>query len=100
MLLALEESENAMTAFVREQTRRRSLLDAATSARLAVELARTQYTEGLSDFQTVLVAERALAELEDELATSDAAITTHLIQLYKALGGGWEEGALTIATAF
>ena len=64
VLLALEESENAMTAFVREQTRRRSLLDAATSARLAVELARTQYTEGLSDFQTVLVAERALAELE------------------------------------
>lgn len=99
VLLALEESENAMTAFVREQTRRRSLLDAATSARLAVELARTQYTEGLSDFQTVLVAERALAELEDELATSDAAITTHLIQLYKALGGGWEEGVLTIATA-
>jgi NodT family efflux transporter outer membrane factor (OMF) lipoprotein len=100
VLLALEESENAMTAFVREQARRRSLLEAATSARLAVELARAQYTEGLSDFQTVLVAERALAELEDELATSDAAITTHLIQLYKALGGGWEEGGLALATAF
>jgi len=91
VLTALEESENAMTAFVREQTRRASLGEAVTQARRAVELSRTQYTEGLSDFQTVLVAERALADLEDSLAQSDAAITTSLVALYKALGGGWEQ---------
>ncbi|HZL99316.1 MAG TPA: efflux transporter outer membrane subunit, partial [Planctomycetota bacterium] len=90
VLTALEESENAMTAFVREQTRRASLSEAVTQARRAVELSRTQYTEGLADFQTVLVSERALAELEDSLAQTDAAITTSLVALYKALGGGWE----------
>lgn len=94
LLLALEESEDAMTRFVREQTRRASLLEASTHARLSVELARTQYTEGLSDFQAVLVSERSLAQLEDELATSEAAVATHVVALYKALGGGWDEGAL------
>lgn len=90
VLLALEESENAMTAFVREQVRRGSLAEAAAQARLSVELARTQYEEGLTDFQTVLDSERALAVLEDELAQSEAAIATDFVALYKALGGGWE----------
>jgi len=99
VLSALEESENAMTAFVREQARRRSLLEASSQARLSVELARTQYTSGLSDFQTVLVSERALAELEDALADSEATIATQLIRVYKSLGGGWDEGALTVVAA-
>lgn len=97
VLTALEESENAMTSFVREQTRRGSLLEAASQARLAVDLARTQYTEGLSDFQAVLVNERSLAVLEDTLAASEAAIASHLIRLYKALGGGWDEEARRVA---
>jgi NodT family efflux transporter outer membrane factor (OMF) lipoprotein len=87
---ALEESENAMTAFVTEATRRDSLAAATTSSSLAVELARAQYTDGLSDFQPVLDSQLALAELQDTLAQSEAAIATNLIALYKALGGGWE----------
>jgi NodT family efflux transporter outer membrane factor (OMF) lipoprotein len=100
VLGALEESENAMTSFVREQARRASLLEAASQARLAVDFARTQYTEGLSDFQNVLVSERSLAVLEDDLATSDAAIAVNLIRLYKSLGGGWDEGELAVAATF
>lgn len=90
VLTALEETENAMTGFVREHTRRHFLAAASGQARLAVELAQTQYREGLSDFQSVLSSERALADLEDELASSDTAITTSFVVLYKALGGGWE----------
>ena len=88
VLSALEETENSMTGFVREHARRDSLLEAANQARLAVDLAKAQYEQGLSDFQAVLDSERALAELQDELARSDASITTNLIALYKALGGG------------
>ncbi len=99
VLGALEETENALTAFVREQVRRAALLEAAAQARLAVQLARAQYTEGLSDFQTVLVSERALADLEDQLATSDASIAIDLVALYKALGGGWESGELALAAS-
>ncbi len=99
VLTALEETENAMTAFVREQARRSSLGEAAGQARRARELAQTQYREGLSDFQTVLDSERELAALEDDLAVSDAAITTSLVALYKALGGGFEHEPLASAIA-
>ena len=78
-----------MSSFVREQLRRRSLGQAATHSRRAVELAQSQYTEGLTDFQAVLDSERTLADLEDDLAQSDAAITRSFVILYKALGGGW-----------
>lgn len=90
VLVALEEAENAMSAFVREQTRRASLIEAASQARLAVQLTRAQYQEGLSDFQNVLTSERALALLEDDVASSDASIATNYVALTKALGGGWE----------
>src|SRR5690606_24722977 len=93
VLTALEETENAMTAFVREQARRAALLAAQTQARRSVELARAQYRDGLSDFQPVLDSERTLAELEDEVAQSEAAIANSLVRLYRALGGGWEDGA-------
>lgn len=92
VLLAVEETENAMTAFVRERARRTALARAASEARRAVELARTQYSEGLSDFQTVLDSERIAAQIEDDLAQSDAAIATNLIALFKALGGGLPDG--------
>lgn len=87
VLVALEEAENAMSAFVREQARRASLLAAATQARRSVELAQTQYSQGLSDFQPVLDSERTLADLEDQLAQSDAVVATNAVALYKALGG-------------
>ncbi|MGH8019171.1 MAG: efflux transporter outer membrane subunit [Opitutaceae bacterium] len=86
ILGALEEAETAMTAFVREQSRRSSLQEAATQARRAVELAQFEYNEGLSDFQAVLDSERALAQLEDDLAQTGAAITIQYIVLQKALG--------------
>lgn len=88
VLLAIEETENAMTRFVLERSRRSSLNRASAQARHAVELAQTQYREGLSDFQTVLDSERIAATIDDDLVNSDAAVATYLIALFKALGGG------------
>jgi NodT family efflux transporter outer membrane factor (OMF) lipoprotein len=98
VLAALEETENAMTGFVREQQRQHSLSESASHARVAVEVARSQYTEGLSDFQPVLDSQRSLALIEDELAQSDAAVTTRLVGLYKSLGGGWESEEIVART--
>jgi outer membrane protein TolC len=89
VLVALEETENAMTSFLNEQLRRRSLVEAAAQANRAVDLARSQYAEGLSDFQAVLDSERTLAGLEDDLAQNDASITRSFVFLSKALGGGF-----------
>ena len=89
LLTALEDVENALTAYAKEQTRRQSLAEASRAAQRAVELAQNQYTSGLIDFQAVLDAQRALLSLQDQLAQSKGAVTSNLISLYKALGGGW-----------
>ncbi|MCK5940583.1 MAG: efflux transporter outer membrane subunit, partial [Planctomycetes bacterium] len=86
--LAVEEVENAMVALGRERARGASLAAAAEEARRASQLARTQYREGLTDFQAVLDSERVVATVEDDLASSDAAVASNLITLFKALGGG------------
>ena len=99
VLDALEEAENARTAFAREQVRRDFLAAATGEARRAVEFARTQYGEGLTDFLAVLDSERALADLEDQLSASDAAVTTGLVALYQALGGGFEHEPFASAVA-
>ncbi|MFL6551642.1 MAG: efflux transporter outer membrane subunit, partial [Povalibacter sp.] len=89
VLAAYEEIENALTDWANEQKRHAALIDAAGSARLASDLALTQYNSGLVDFQTVLTADRQLISSEDALAVSDGEITSNLIRLYKAFGGGW-----------
>ena len=89
VLAALAEVENSLVAYADEQVRRQSLAEAAGAAGRAVELAQNQYTSGLIDFQNVLNAQRALLSLESQLAQSEGAVTSNLISLYKALGGGW-----------
>ena len=89
VLAALEETENALVNYATEHDRR-DRLDAAVSAnKTALELANVQYKAGLSDFLTVLQSERDLDATQDLLAQSQASISTDLIALYKALGGGW-----------
>ena len=89
LLTALEEVENALTAYAEEQLRRQRLLAAAEAALQAESLAENQYHAGLVDFNTVLDAQRTLLTFEDQLAVSDGAVTANLVRLYKALGGGW-----------
>jgi NodT family efflux transporter outer membrane factor (OMF) lipoprotein len=89
VLAAYEEVENGLAAWVNEQRRHEALIEAVESARRASQLALVQYNSGLVDFQTVLTADRQLISLEDSLAVSDGEVTSNLIRLYKALGGGW-----------
>jgi multidrug efflux system outer membrane protein len=93
VLNALEEVENALVAYAEEQSRRQALTNATTAAKQAVELAKIKYETGLTDFSIVLDAERSLLTLEDELAQSEGTVTSNLIRLYKAMGGGWTSAA-------
>jgi NodT family efflux transporter outer membrane factor (OMF) lipoprotein len=89
LLSALEDVENALAALDNSHVREEALGLAADAARNAAELARQRYSAGLTDFQTVLDTERSLLGVEDSLAVASANRATALIQLYKALGGGW-----------
>jgi NodT family efflux transporter outer membrane factor (OMF) lipoprotein len=89
ILLALEEVENALVAYSDEQIRRRALISASEAATQAVELVNTNYRAGLIEFQPVLESQRSLLSFQDQLVQSEGAVTSNLIRLYKALGGGW-----------
>lgn len=89
VLAALEEVENALVDFAKEQRRREYLIKAVEAARRAEKLAQDRYNAGLVDFITVLETQRTLRSLEDELAQSTGNVASYLVKLYKALGGGW-----------
>ena len=90
VLAALQEVENALIAFDKEQQHYKSLNNAVVSNRKAVDLSLQLYTAGQNDFLNVLNAQRSLYASEDAWVQSELRIATDLIALYKALGGGWE----------
>ena len=90
ILTSLEDVENALTAYAVGRDRVTARLKAADSARRANELARTLYQAGAADFQKVLDTDRTRLTAEDTLASARADLLTAVIQLYKALGGGWQ----------
>jgi NodT family efflux transporter outer membrane factor (OMF) lipoprotein len=92
VLTSLEDVENALTAYQEEQLRRDSLARAADANRRAVDLSTLLYTKGLANFLDVLDAQRDLFASQDELAQSEQTVSADLVALYKALGGGWEQG--------
>jgi NodT family efflux transporter outer membrane factor (OMF) lipoprotein len=90
VLQSLEEVENALVAFDREQARRRILSSAVDSNRRAVDLSQQLYQRGVSPFLDVLDAQRALYLSQDQLSQSDTTVSANAVALFKALGGGWE----------
>jgi multidrug efflux system outer membrane protein len=90
VLQSLEDVEDALVAYAQEQTRRETLRAAVRSARRAADLSLSLYKAGVVDFLSVLTAQQALYQAEDQLAQSEQAVSTDLVALYKALGGGWE----------
>jgi outer membrane protein TolC len=89
VLGALRDVEDALIALrgLREQAA--SQRAAADAARSAAALAGQRYASGLVDFQNVLQTQRTLLSAEDAAASTQAAIASQHVRLYKALGGGW-----------
>jgi len=90
VLNALEETENALVNYNREQARRDLLMSAAEASENADKLAHLRFEEGVADFLTVLDTELRLLQDQELLAQSETATATALVAVYKALGGGWE----------
>ncbi|HEV7632378.1 MAG TPA: efflux transporter outer membrane subunit [Steroidobacteraceae bacterium] len=90
VLLALEDTENALSDFSRERRRLEHLDKAAKASVQAADLATQRFEGGVEDFLTALDAYRTALEAEDLLAESQTRAATALVALYKALGGGWE----------
>ncbi|MEE8217491.1 MAG: efflux transporter outer membrane subunit [Vicinamibacteria bacterium] len=90
VLLALEEVQTALAAYAQERLRVGQLRRATDATQRAVDLVRTQYISGLTNFQNVLDTQRTLFQLQQELASSEGTRVQSLVDLYRALGGGWD----------
>ena len=90
VLLALEEVEDAMASYEKEVARRGHLTNSVDATQRSLDLVLTQYRAGLTDFQNVLDTERSLLLRQDDLASSEGLVIKNLVDLYRALGGGWD----------
>ncbi|SFR81803.1 efflux transporter outer membrane subunit [Sphingomonas jatrophae] len=90
VLTALQETETALARYSAALQRQQALSDAAAQARTAATITRAQLREGRADFLVVLDAERTSALAEGDLAASDAAVADAQVDLFRALGGGWQ----------
>jgi NodT family efflux transporter outer membrane factor (OMF) lipoprotein len=90
VLQAWHDVDNAMTAYAAEQRRRDALAESVKQSQRAFGLAQQRYTQGVADFLNVLDAQRTLLSAQLQLAESTTTVSGNLVQLYKALGGGWE----------
>ncbi len=90
VLEALQQAESALSAYAREIDHNRALTavrdDDANAARQADRLFRF----GRTDFLDLLTAQANLATAEVALATSQAAVSDRQVDVFLALGGGWE----------
>lgn len=90
VLTALKDVENALVALNNDRLRLRSLRVAADAAGTAALLARQRYSSGLVDFQVVLETQRTQLSTQDSVISASAAVGNDQVQLFTALGGGWD----------
>jgi NodT family efflux transporter outer membrane factor (OMF) lipoprotein len=90
VLRAAQEVDDGIAGFLREQEAVVFAGRSVSAAKTAVNLAMVQYREGAIDYQRVLDTQRVLLQAQNNETRLRSAVTTNLIALYKALGGGWE----------
>ncbi len=89
VLKAVAEVRNALASGMEERERNEALRRGIDAAQTALDVANDKYLNGLTDFNNVINAQRALLVLSEACAVSDGQITSDTVRLFKALGGGW-----------
>jgi outer membrane protein TolC len=90
VLTANGEVENGLVTFLRAQRRTNFQAASVADTEKAVEIVLAQYKAGPADFTRVTQVEQNLVQQQDVLAQARGEIDTGLIQVYRALGGGWQ----------
>jgi NodT family efflux transporter outer membrane factor (OMF) lipoprotein len=90
VLIAAQDVENGLVTFLRASQRERKQKKSVDDETEAVNVSLAQYNAGVTDLTRVTLLQQNLVGLEDTLAQAQGEIATGLIQVYRALGGGWE----------
>ncbi|TKR30193.1 efflux transporter outer membrane subunit [Luteimonas gilva] len=91
VLLALEDTENALVRYAKARVEDQHLERAATDSARAAQLARVRYEAGASGLFEVLDAERTQLQAQEAFADGRTRSVTSAVALYKALAGGWPQ---------
>ncbi|CAD5106125.1 efflux transporter outer membrane subunit [Zestomonas carbonaria] len=98
VLAALEDTENALLSYGKQQAQLKLRVEQSIAARRAAELAETLYRAGSSDFITLLDAQRTQLSADDAVAQAEWGVNVGVVAIYKSLGG-WGEHDVTPALA-
>lgn len=90
VLRAAQEVEDSTVGFVRSQEQARFLTESVTSALRSVDLAVIQYRDGAVDYTRVLNTQQSLILQQDQSTIARGDIARNLVNMYRALGGGWQ----------
>lgn len=99
VLVAFREVEDALVAVHTAREQRDAQAEQVAALRSALHLANLRYKGGLANYLDVLIAQRNLFEAELALTGTHRLHLVSIVQLYKALGGGWPPNNPTEETA-
>lgn len=90
ILNAVQQVDTSLDAYQAQQIRMEKLSTAMMAGQHAVDLATARYERGLTDYLNVVDAERQFYDLQEQFAEAQVAQGEQFVQLYKSLGGGWQ----------
>jgi NodT family efflux transporter outer membrane factor (OMF) lipoprotein len=90
VLDANREAEDAIVTFLQAQEQVKILETGAAAAVESRDLVNDLYEGGRADFGRVFVAELFLVQQQDALAVAQGEVARSLVNIYRALGGGWQ----------
>jgi multidrug efflux system outer membrane protein len=88
-LVAFKEVEDALVAIRTANEQRKAQQEQVKALRSALSTADLRYQGGITSYVDVLLAKRTLFDAEFALMASHRLHLVSVVQLYKALGGGW-----------
>jgi NodT family efflux transporter outer membrane factor (OMF) lipoprotein len=93
VLNALKETEQALTAYATDQEQQAALTEAQTRSERAFHLADSLYRAGSISYLEQITAQQTLTDAQQKVAQSDLQVAVDRVNLFKSLGGGWENEA-------
>jgi NodT family efflux transporter outer membrane factor (OMF) lipoprotein len=87
---AVREVDSSLDMYTAQQASLDKLETALIASQRAVTLANQRYERGLTDYLNVVDAEREEYEIEEQYAATQVALAEGFVELFRSLGGGWE----------
>jgi NodT family efflux transporter outer membrane factor (OMF) lipoprotein len=95
ILKAYKEAQDSQAAFVNNWERMQDLQEAVQNSAAAVHISQVAFAEGATDFNRVYLLQLELVRQQDSLAETQGQIAQSLVNLYVALGGGWDTSGVS-----